>query len=91
MKYDICIERGTKEMGSRLSWIKDPDNLPKNKCAALAKLKSTEERLRKYQSWAQIYKWQIDDMVSWSVTKILLQGDDQNIMVLHIIQLIMQC
>lgn len=36
--------------------IKDPDDLPNNKCAALAKLKSIEKRSLKNQNHAQKYK-----------------------------------
>ena len=50
-------------------WIKDPYDLPDNKCAALAKLKSTEKRLLKDKNCAQIYQQQIDDMISRGVAR----------------------
>ena len=41
-------------------WIKDPYNLPDNKCAALTKLKLTEKPLLEDKNYAQIYQRQID-------------------------------
>lgn len=58
-----------KEIGSRSSIDERSRDLPNNKCAALVKLKSIKKRLLKDQNYAQIQKWQIDDMVSWDVAR----------------------
>ena len=58
-----------KEWEAGYPWIKDPSDLPDNKCAALTKLKSTEKRLLKDKNYAQIYQRQVDDMISRGVAR----------------------
>ena len=51
--------RRRKEKEAGYPCIKNPNDLPNKKCAALAKLKSTEKRLVKDQNYSQICKQQI--------------------------------
>ena len=64
---NITYVEEEKKWEAGYPWIKDPDDLPHNRCAALAKLKSTEKRLLKDQNYAQIHKQQTDDKFSWGV------------------------
>ena len=44
-------------------WIKNREELPNNRCVALATLKSTERRLGKNDGYAKLYSRQIQDMI----------------------------
>ena len=64
----IYIEE-EKRWEASYPWIRDPHELPDNRCSVLAKLKSTEKRLLRDENYAQIYKRQIDDMISRGVAR----------------------
>jgi hypothetical protein len=50
-------------------WVKPPEQLPHNRCVALATLKSTEKRLAKNRERAQLYNEQIHDMLNRKVAR----------------------
>ena len=52
-------------------WIKNPENLPDNRNAAIATLRSTERRLMRNQDMAKLYQEQINDMVKRKVARVL--------------------
>ena len=54
---------------SKYPWIKDPCKLPNNYMAALAMLKSTENRLRKNEENMKMYCSQIADMLERAAAK----------------------
>ena len=50
-------------------WVKPPEQLPHNRCVAMATLKSTEKRLAKDRERAQLYNEQIHDMLNRKVAR----------------------
>ena len=52
---------------ARLSWIRNPCELPDNRMVALAVLKATEKRLLKNQNYALEYNNQVCEMVKEKV------------------------
>ena len=54
---------------AKYPWTRDPKNLPDNKLAAQAVLKSTERRLKKDPEYASVYQAQIQDMVNRDVAR----------------------
>ena len=56
-------------MGRKYAWFKGPKNLPDNKQAVMGMLKSTEKRLSKNRSYAEMYQQQIDDMIQCKVAR----------------------
>ena len=62
----------------RYPWIKDPNDLPDNRQAALRMLEGTEKRLLKNDEHALVYKDQIDDMVKRGIAKKLTEEEHKN-------------
>ena len=58
-----------KKWQASYPWIRDPAELPNNRCAALARLRSTERRLSKDIQHATLYKRQIQDMINRGVSR----------------------
>ena len=56
-------------------WKRDPKDLPDNKPTALAVLKSTEKRLLKNSARGELYKEQIQDMVTRGVARQLTKDE----------------
>ena len=54
---------------SEYPWIRDPSELPDNKKAAMGVLISTEKRLAKNATHAEVYQKQIEDMVDRGVAR----------------------
>ena len=54
---------------SEYPWIRDPSELPDNKKAAMGMLISTEKRLAKNATHAEVYQKQIEDMVDREVAR----------------------
>ena len=50
--------------GARYPWIRTPSDLPNNKVAAMAMLKSTERRLARDAEHARLYQEQVDNMTN---------------------------
>ena len=58
-------------------WIRDPNDLPDNRSAALAMLKSTEKRLSTNKVHAETYNNQIQDMIDRNVARKLSNDELQ--------------
>ncbi|KAL9955853.1 hypothetical protein ACROYT_G037242 [Oculina patagonica] len=58
-------------------WIRDPFDLPDNRRAAFGMLISTEKRLSKNKTHAEIYQQQIQDMIDRDVARKLTQEELQ--------------
>ena len=56
-------------------WVKSPDDLPDNRCMALATLKSTEKRLGRNRERAEIYNTQIEAMVKRDAARKVSQDE----------------
>ena len=56
-------------------WIKSPNDLPDNRCVALATLKSTEKRLGRDGDRAEIYNGQIEEMVERNAARKVSQDE----------------
>ena len=73
------IEEGLSYQGnhweSSYPWIRSPSDLPDNRAAAFAMLRSTEKRLQKNIYHAQMYKSQIDDMIIRGVARKLSRNE----------------
>ena len=62
---------------TRYPWIRSPSDLPDNKVAAMAMLKSTERRLARDAEHARLYKEQMNDMINRTVARKLTQSEMQ--------------
>ena len=60
------------------SWIRDPSDLPDNKPAAFAKLKTMEKQFLSNSEQAGLYRRQIDDMVKRGVAHKLSDEEIQS-------------
>jgi len=76
------IEEGLTHKGdhweAQYPWIRNPNDLPDNRCAALAMLKSTEKRLSTNKMHAETYNSQIQDMVDRNVARKLSNDELQS-------------
>ncbi|XP_064637019.1 uncharacterized protein LOC135493548 [Lineus longissimus] len=65
---DEMIPKSAIKVGERwmipIPWKWDPHELPDNYTQALARLQSTEKKLRQNDDYAQMYQGQIDDLVA---------------------------
>jgi hypothetical protein len=69
IRSNLQYDAESKRWVTSYPWIVDPTNLPDNYCSVLATLKSTERKLKSDDSWARIYKAQIEDMVLRGVAR----------------------
>ena len=60
---------------AKYPWIRDPVELPNNKVAAIAMLKSTERRLAKNNKHSEVYCSQIQDMIERGIARKLSQSE----------------
>ena len=56
-------------------WVKDPNQLPDNRVAAIKRLESTERRLLKSEKLAEMYSDQIKDMLDRNVARKLTEAE----------------
>ncbi|XP_064629179.1 uncharacterized protein LOC135488484 [Lineus longissimus] len=65
---DEMIRKSAIKVGERwmipIPWKRDPRELPDNYTQALARLQSTEKKLRQNDEYARMYQGQIDDLVA---------------------------
>ena len=59
-------------------WLRDPSTLPNNRSVALARLVSTEKRLRKRPEVGELYSQQIQEMIENGVARKLNAAEIRN-------------
>ena len=76
------IDKGLKfennQWEASYPWLKDPGTLPNNRSVALARLVSTEKRLRKRPEVSELYSQQIQDMIENGVARKLSVAEIRN-------------
>ena len=71
----LHFDKEAKKWTAGLPWIKDPNELPNNKTAAIGALISCEKRLKKNIQHATSYNEQIQDMLNRSVAREISQKE----------------
>ena len=56
---------------AKYPWIRSPNDLPDNRCAAFGALRSAEKRLKKNKSLGETYNAQIEDMLQRGVARVV--------------------
>ena len=60
---------------AKYPWVVPPEDLPNNRCVALAVLRSTEKRLARDPKHATVYNEQIEDMISRKAARVVSESE----------------
>jgi len=71
LQFDIAKGR----WNATYPWLKPPEQLPNNRCVALATLRSTEKRLARNKERAQLYNEQIRDMLAREAARVVTEDE----------------
>ena len=76
------IEEGLTHQGdhwlARYPWVRNPNELPNNREAAVKMLESTQKRLQKNEFLHETFRKQIGDMIQRGVARKLTQAEIEN-------------